>query len=1028
MKAPLPRDEATRLECLRRYEILDTAPEEAFDDLTALAAHICEAPIALITLVDENQQWFKSKVGLTVTETSRDVAFCAHTILQPDLLIVPDALEDKRFSDNPLVTSEPKIRFYAGAPLMTPDGHALGTLCVIDRVPRELSAEQEQALRVLSRSVVTQLELRRSLVELKQTIAQRERAEEALRRAHDELEMRIQERTAELAKSNEALQAEVTERKRAEEALREMNMALANAMPGISRLDPEGRYVNVNEAYARMIGYEPGEMIGMHWEPTVHPDDRRHLIAAYQHMVSEGKAEFEARAVRKDDSVFHKHVLMVKRVDKEGHFIGHHCFMRDITERRRAEEALRQLEKAVETMQLGVTITDMKGKILYTNSAEADMHGYQVEELIGKDVRTLAPPERWKPLTIEQIQEMKSWRRESVNIRKDGSIFPVQLLSNVVTDAAGHPIGIVTSCEDITERRRAEETLQALYRASLEIQEPLTLQERLDHLLQTASNVLHLDRLNVLLADPEERWLQAVASLGTEEPLEAIRVPIGPEGGGIARAYLTQQPVIWDGRETVPEEFRLKSPYNRIEAFRSRAFVNIPLIIQGRSIGVLGADRKKSRRPLESATLELLQLFAAQAALAIEHARLYEGLEARVRERTRELEEANQAKSQFLANMSHELRTPLNSILGFSELLEDQNFGPLNEKQQRYVHNIWTSGKHLLTLINDILDLSKVEAGRIEIKPEPFPLPEALKAALNDIRLQADAKRLKLYLHVGEELNTVVADPTRFKQILYNLLSNAVKFTPDGGSVSVTARVQRPTSEVQSHGRTDVGPRTLDAATFVEISVQDTGIGIKAEDLPKLFQPFTQLEAFSSKQYQGSGLGLALTRRLVELHGGKIRAESAGEGQGSTFTVTLPLRPPERARPRLLLVDDDVGLGQALATALGQAGYAVEVCTDGQEALARLEQQPPDLLLLDLNLPGCDGRDILVTLRAKEATQKLPVIVFTGMKEISEAEIRKLGAQEFLTKPFSTTVLLQVIGRFADRGNSTFPSDTPPSA
>lgn len=235
------------------------------------------------------------------------------------------------------------------------------------------------------------------------------------------------------------------------------------------------------------------------------------------------------------------------------------------------------------------------------------------------------------------------------------------------------------------------------------------------------------------------------------------------------------------------------------------------------------------------------------------------------------LEDMLRFKSEFIANMSHELRTPLNSILGFSELLEDQQFGPLNEKQQHYTHNIWTSGKHLLDLINDILDLSKVEAGKIELHMETFSLREALVAALTLVRPQAAKKRISLRSEVVPETK-VTADPLRLKQIMYNLLSNAIKFTPEGGQVSVAARTAQD--------------------AFVEIAVTDTGVGIKAEDLPKLFREFSQVGGGYASAQHGTGLGLALSKRLVELHGGQMWVQSEGDNKGSTFTFTLPVSGP----------------------------------------------------------------------------------------------------------------------------------------
>ena len=263
-------------------------------------------------------------------------------------------------------------------------------------------------------------------------------------------------------------------------------------------------------------------------------------------------------------------------------------------------------------------------------------------------------------------------------------------------------------------------------------------------------------------------------------------------------------------------------------------------------------------------------------------------LEATVEDRTRELrtvnaqlEAASRHKSEFLTHMSHELRTPLNAILGFSDLLQGPTIGPLKEEQARYLGHIYTSGKHLLAIINDLLDLAKVEAGRIDLRPEPFVIDEALAAALADIRPMAGQKRLALTLHAETGPIPLTADPVRFKQIVYNVLSNAIKFTPEGGRVTVTARIRSKGEE-------------LGDGEFVEIVVADTGIGITAEDMPKLFQPFTQLNPALARQYNGTGLGLALTKQLVELHGGQIWATSEGKGCGSSFIVHLPLTPQPR--------------------------------------------------------------------------------------------------------------------------------------
>ncbi|HZY30066.1 MAG TPA: PAS domain S-box protein [Candidatus Methylomirabilis sp.] len=715
---------------------------------------------------------------------------------------------------------------------------------------------------------------------------------------------------------------DITERKRAEEALRETNDALEaviQASPmGITILDGDGNVKLWNAAAERIFGWRKEEVLGRPL-PSI-PFDKSEEHRAFRERVLRGEALSDTEVVRqkKDGSRVHISLSTAPLRDAKGDISGAMGIMADITERKRAEEAQARLVAILEATTDFVGIADMHERALYINAAGRKMLGIgENEDMLGFPIANTHPEWARKLVLGEGVPAAirdGAWSGETAMLSRDGREIPVSQVILAHKAADGTVEFLSTIARDITERKRAEGTRQALYQASLAVLEPLSLQERLDRLLQTARNILRFDRICVLLADPEGRWLEGAAVLGIQTPLAAIRLPIGPEGGGLAQVYLTQQPFIWtDSRAPVPEELQLKPPYSQLEAFRSLAFANLPLVVQGRAIGVLGADRKHSRQPLDAVTLELLQLFVNQAAVAIEHARLYEAqrmaaieLEATVETRTRELraanlllqeamgqvEEASSHKSEFLANMSHELRTPLNSILGFSELLQQQTYGPFTAKQNRYVANIHTSGSHLLALINDLLDLSKVEAGKIDLRPETFEVREALAAALAEIRPQAEAKHLRLQLQTDETLSILTADPVRFKQILYNLLSNAVKFTPEGGRITVTAR-RVPSSEFgvsssQPETRSPK-PETASVGEFVEIAVADTGIGIRREDLPKLFQVFTQLQSTYVKQHQGTGLGLALTKLLVELHGGTVEAASAGEGQGSIFTVRLPL-------------------------------------------------------------------------------------------------------------------------------------------
>jgi signal transduction histidine kinase len=286
------------------------------------------------------------------------------------------------------------------------------------------------------------------------------------------------------------------------------------------------------------------------------------------------------------------------------------------------------------------------------------------------------------------------------------------------------------------------------------------------------------------------------------------------------------------------------------------------MVHQGRLIGCLGVTRDHPGA-FPAATIELLRTFATQSALAIHTARLFRELA----DKSRQLEAASQHKSEFLANMSHELRTPLNAIIGFSEVLGERMFGELNEKQEEYLKDIHASGQHLLSLINDILDLSKIEAGRMELELSDFDLPAALDSALTLVRERAGRRGIALHMNVDSRLGQIQADERKVRQVVLNLLSNAIKFTPEGG-------------------RIEVGAMAKDG--LVEISVSDTGVGIAPEDQETVFEEFRQVGT-ADKKVEGTGLGLTLCRKFVELHGGKIWVTSQ-VGVGSTFTFTIPAR------------------------------------------------------------------------------------------------------------------------------------------
>ncbi len=379
-----------------------------------------------------------------------------------------------------------------------------------------------------------------------------------------------------------------------------------------------------------------------------------------------------------------------------------------------------------------------------------------------------------------------------------------------------------------------------------------------------------------------------------------------------------------------------------------------------------------------------------------------------------ELEGASRMKSEFLANMSHELRTPLNAIMGFSEVLKDGLVGELTDQQRGFIGDIFNSGKHLLSLINDILDLSKVEAGKMVLDLEPVQVSSLFENSLAIIREKAGARRVTLKMDASEALGSISADARKVKQIIYNLLSNAVKFTSEGGQVTLEAhRVPRAAvgscvgSTKRSFPLADNG-----FTEFLEIRVTDTGIGIPSEGLTRLFVPFSQIDTGLGRKFEGTGLGLAMVKLLAELHGGTVAVEST-MGEGSCFSVWLPLRVSmeERAAPRAprsemragaptaLVIEDDFKSAELVRVQLEAEGFNVLHAASAEAAMVLAVQQPLSLITLDILLPHMDGWEFLRRIKQVPSLSQVPIVVISIVADHTKG--LALGAAAVMQKPIS---------------------------
>jgi adenylate cyclase len=502
---------------------------------------------------------------------------------------------------------------------------------------------------------------------------------------------------------------------------------------------------------------------------------------------------------------------------------------------------------------------------------------------------------------------------------------------------------------------------------------------------------------SIYVVDPTTQGLQLRASHGMSDDLiaELNRQGVDLSERTIAEAAAQKAPVQTPDLKGAPPspvlDILLRAGY--------RAVLIVPLLGPEGLTGML-VVRRKAPGEFPQHTVDLLQTFAAQSVLAIQNANLFTEVE----EKSRQLEMASQHKSQFVASMSHELRTPLNAIIGLTEMMVNNaaRFG--TEKSAEPLRRVHRAGTHLLGLINQVLDLSKIEAGKLELSPETVNLAPLLDDVIGTARQLAEQNKNRLILEAQENLGQVTVDPMRLRQILLNLLSNACKFTKQG---EVKLRVKK----------------VVDGRNWIEVAVADTGIGMTPEQQAKLFEEFTQADSSTARQYGGTGLGLAITRKLARMMGGDVTVTSE-PGKGSVFTARLPGSADAQARSStgasdgrrspsadcVLVIDDDATARELIADHLKAEGFSVVTAAGGVEGLKLAKESRPTAITLDVMMPDLDGWSVLAALRQDPELAEIPVIMITIVDE--QRRGIALGAAGYLTKPIDRERLRHVIGRF----------------
>lgn len=937
---------------------------------------------------------------------------------------------------------------YLGVGLRDSQGRPIGSLCILDQQVIPDIERVENLLNVFAARAGAELE--------------RERATTALEQLNQELERKVAARTAEL----QASQAKFHR--------------LAENVPGmiyryIVHADGSDRFTYVSPQSRDIYEREPEEFIQdttVLWS-MVHPDDLELIKTATIVAVRDLRPLFiEHRIVMPTSDIKWVQIIARPEQQENGEIIWDGVAI-DITEskcaeviRKQAEAKINQQMAAIEAAIDGIAIVQDR-KIVYVNQAHLDLFGYSdATELVGKPRHIFHSPVELAKLDHEVTLALKQngfWQGESIAIRKDGSTFTQDL--SLTRTADNVTIGV---CRDITERKLIEHNIrQQAERETLlrvitqRIRQSLDINTIFDTACDEIREVLQADRVGVFKFYPDSDFDDGefvAESVVAEFPsVMSIRVHDHCFGNNYSNLYAKGRFYVCDD---IYHNGHTSCHTDILAQFAIRANLVMPLTCGDRLWGLLCIHQCATTRQWQQSEIDFSNQIANQIAIAIQQTDLVKKLQTELSERQQtqqllierneELARATRLKDEFLANMSHELRTPLNAILGLTEGLQEEVFGSINPAQMKHLQTIEQSGSHLLELINDILDVAKIESGQLELDCNFTDITMLCSSSMAFIKQQALKKRIQIETKISHNLPELSVDERRIRQVLINLLNNAVKFTPEGGRITLQVSYhQEPiidSSQLQGITRINIYPTQTDlqldldrqkeqmkVREYLKIAIIDTGIGIAPEHIHRLFQPFVQIDSTLNRQYDGTGLGLALVKRIVELHGGQVGLTSE-IGRGSCFSIKLPCTTTDRSSPELatlsspsleqnnpsqqpqiasgliLLAEDNEANISTISSYLEVKGYRLLIAKNGREAIDIAQSTRPDLILMDIQMPGMDGLEAMQQIRLNPDLVDVPIIALTALAMTADRErCLSAGANEYISKPIKLRQLVMMI-------------------